>query len=135
MAELKCVVVTPERTALDQEASFVVVPLFDGELGIGAGHSPLIGRLGYGEMRVRSSNGQTERLYVDGGFVQVVDNVITVLTGRVIPADKVDAEVAREQLRAAMQRPANTEELMQLRDRAVEQARSQIRMAQRGKRA
>ena len=49
MAQLNCVVVTPEETALEQTASFIVLPLFDGEIGIGPGHSPLIGRLGFGE--------------------------------------------------------------------------------------
>ncbi len=37
MADIKCVVVTPEATSLEQEADFVVVPLFDGEKGIAAG--------------------------------------------------------------------------------------------------
>lgn len=57
MSELKCIVVTPEKTALDQLANFVVVPLFDGEFGVGPGHSPMIGRLGYGELRIRAANG------------------------------------------------------------------------------
>ena len=51
---LTCVVVTPEQTALEQKADFVALPLYDGEIGIGANHSPLIGRLGYGEMRIKS---------------------------------------------------------------------------------
>ena len=75
MAEsLTCTVVTPEQTALETKADFVALPLFDGEIGILANHSPLIGRLGYGEMRIKSG-GQTQVYYVDGGFVQVADNV------------------------------------------------------------
>ena len=45
---LECVVVTPEETALETPATFVALPLFDGEIGIAPGHSPMIGRLGYG---------------------------------------------------------------------------------------
>ena len=48
---LRCIVVTPEETVLEGEASFVALPLFDGEIGIARGHSPMIGRLGFGEMR------------------------------------------------------------------------------------
>ena len=48
MAELSCLVVTPERTVLEAEADFIALPLFDGEIGIAPGRSPLIGRLGYG---------------------------------------------------------------------------------------
>ena len=131
MASIKCIVVTPEETAFEKEATFVVVPLFDGEFGIGASHGPMIGRLGYGELRVKSDTGGAERYYVDGGFVQVADDVVTILTGRVVAADKLSREAAEEQLSAAMKRPANTDELLQLRDRAVEQARSQIRISQK----
>ena len=66
---LQCVVVTPERALLDEPADFVVLPMYDGELGVLPGRAPLIGRLGFGEMRVRRG-GQTERYYVDGGFAR-----------------------------------------------------------------
>ena len=71
---LQCVVVTPEETVLECEADFVALPLFDGEVGIAPLHSPMIGRLGFGEMRIRSGS-ETTRYYVDGGFVQVADNL------------------------------------------------------------
>ena len=48
----QCIVVTPERTVYDRPAEFVALTLFDGEIGIAPGHVPLIGRLGYGEMRI-----------------------------------------------------------------------------------
>ena len=71
--KLNCIVVTPEQTALETEAEFVVVPLFDGELGIGIDHAPLIGRLGYGEMRIRSKGGAvTSTYYVDGGMLRTI---------------------------------------------------------------
>lgn len=125
MAQLTCIVVTPEETALEQEADFVALPLFDGEAGIAPDHSPLIGRLGYGEMRVRQGD-TVERFYVDGGFVQVRDNVVSILTNRALPVTEVDAEQAREQLEQAIQRKANTPELMDARDRMIAQARGQL---------
>lgn len=131
MARLTCTVVTPERTALEQEATLVVVPLYDGELGIAPGHTPLIGRLGCGELRITRPDGEKERHYVGGGFVQVAENHVTLLTGHLIAAADLDAEVAGEQLREAMKRPVSTDELRQARDRVVEEARSQIRVARR----
>lgn len=130
MAQLKCIVVTPEQTALDEETDFVALPLYDGEIGIAPGHSPLIGRLGFGEMRIRAGGG-VQRYYVDGGFVQVDDNVVSVLTNRAIPAGKLDAGAAAEQLDAAIKRPSNSPELADIRDRAVLQARAQLRVAKR----
>src|SRR5436305_15148158 len=98
---ITCTVVTPEQTALETKADFVALPLFDGEIGIAANHSPLIGRLGYGEMRIKSG-GQTQVYYVDGGFVQVADNVVAVLTSRAVPAKNIDVPAAEAQLQAAL---------------------------------
>jgi F-type H+-transporting ATPase subunit epsilon len=126
--ELQCIVVTPEMTLLDTACTFVALPLFDGECGIATGHSPLIGRLGYGELRIRR-DGETLRYYVDGGFVQVADNVVSVLTHRALPAADVDAATAAEQLRAALARKASGAEELAIRDRLVAQARGQLRTA------
>jgi F-type H+-transporting ATPase subunit epsilon len=129
---LTCTVVTPEQTALETKADFVALPLFDGEIGIAANHSPLIGRLGYGEMRIKTG-GQTQVYYIDGGFVQVADNVVAVLTSRAIPAGKIDPTAAETQLRAALDRTANTPELQEIRARQITQARAQIRTARRAR--
>jgi F-type H+-transporting ATPase subunit epsilon len=129
---LRLVVVTPEATLLDESADFVALPLFDGEIGIAPLHSPLIGRLGYGEMR-QVVGDQTRHFYVDGGFVQVVDNVVSVLTNRAMPATNLDRAVAAEQLTAARNRPAHSPEQMAIRDRIEAQARAQLRVAARTK--
>ena len=100
---MQCIVVTPERTLFDRPADFVALTLFDGEIGVAPGRAPLIGRLGCGEMRVRHED-RTERYYVEGGFVEVLGDVVTVLTRRALPAAEIDAAVAQEQLASA--RPA-----------------------------
>ena len=130
MAQLTCIVVTPEETALEESTDFVALPLYDGEIGISPGHSPLIGRLGFGEMRL-GAGAAAARYYVDGGFVQVADNTVSVLTNRAVPAADVDASIASEQLDTALSRPANSPELMEIRDRTVAQARAQLRIAKR----
>lgn len=127
---LQCIVVTPEATALQTPAQFVALPLFDGELGVAPGHSPFIGRLGFGELRI-VEGGVTQRFYVDGGFVQVANNQVSILTNSAVPADKIDPAVAREHLSAARKRPVNSAELQAIRDRAELQARAQLRIAKR----
>src|SRR3954469_5107983 len=92
---LQCIIVTPEATALDTPADFVALPLFDGEAGVAPGRAPLIGRLGYGELRVRTG-GTTQRFYVDGGFVQVANNIVSVLTNRAVPSSRLDPAAASE---------------------------------------
>jgi F-type H+-transporting ATPase subunit epsilon len=128
MAQLQCIVVTPEATALDEQVDFVALPLYDGEIGIGPGRAAMIGRLGYGEMRL-VAGGTTRQFYVDGGFVQVAANVVSVLTGRAVPAAEVDPQVAAEHLAEARMRTANSDELFAVRDRLEQQARAQLRVA------
>jgi F-type H+-transporting ATPase subunit epsilon len=132
VSELKCIVVTPERTLLDKPADFVALPLYDGEIGIAPGHSPMIGRLGAGELRIQDQEG-LHRYYVEGGFVEVSGGVVSVLTSRAIAAGELDEMAAGEQLIAARARPANTPDLMAQRDRAVAAARAQLRAARRAK--
>jgi F-type H+-transporting ATPase subunit epsilon len=76
---LHVTVISPETTVFDGEAESVVVPAWDGEIGILRNHAPLMAVLGTGEMRV-TRGGAVERFQLEGGFVQVVDNVVTVLS-------------------------------------------------------
>lgn len=130
MTILQCVLVTPEATLRDGPADFVVVPLYDGELGIAPGHAPMIGRLGAGELRVQDQ-GELGRYYVEGGFVEVIDDTVTVLTGRAVPAAEIDAKATAGQLREARSAVAASPEAMAARDQAVAQARAKLRVARR----
>ncbi|HET7322190.1 MAG TPA: F0F1 ATP synthase subunit epsilon [Longimicrobiaceae bacterium] len=78
---LRVVVISPERTLFEGEADSVIAPAWDGELGILRGHAPLMALLGAGDLRV-SRGGDTEHFHVEGGFLQVVKNVVTVLSER-----------------------------------------------------
>jgi F-type H+-transporting ATPase subunit epsilon len=132
MAQLQCIIVTPEATALDQPADFVALSLDDGEIGIAPRRAPLVGRLGFGELRLRRGESE-QRYYVDGGFVQVAGNTVTVLTNHAVPADQVDAAAAAKALQAARKRDAHTPELLEIRDRLVAQARGRLRVSRRAK--
>lgn len=129
MAEgpLKLIVVTPEMTVLDVRADSVVAPLYDGEIGILKDHAPLIGRLGYGELRFKHA-GQTTRYFVEGGFVQVADDEVSVMTGRAAPVDEIDVPQAQRDLDEALSRSAPGPEAA-ARERDIAQARGKLRVA------
>ncbi len=80
--QITCEIVTPEKKVLEATADFIVLPMEDGELGVLAGHAPLIGKLGKGELRI-THNGVVKKLEVDGGFAQIRSNVVNILTTRV----------------------------------------------------
>src|SRR5262245_26283556 len=90
---LQCVVVTPERVVLDEAVDFGALPLYDGELGVLPGRAPMIGRLGFGELRTVKGK-DTKRFFIDGGFVQVRGSIVTVLTARAVPAADLKVETA-----------------------------------------
>ena len=130
MSELQCVVVTPEQTVCQQPADFVAATLFDGEIGIAPGHTPLIGRLGYGELRIRRGD-RTDRFYIEGGFIEVVNDVVSLLTNRAVAADKLDEQAAQARLESARKQLAGSPELMAAREQTKAQARAQLHIAQK----
>ena len=128
---MRCIVVTPEKTVLETEATFVALPLYDGELGISEKHTPLIGRVGAGRLRAMRDAGESVSYYVEGGFVEVLDDTVTLLTSRAIPTDQLDAEAASEQLTETLKRPATTEDALNAREKESQYLRNLIRLAKR----
>ena len=131
MAEMKCLVVTPEETAVDENVTFVAVPLFDGEKGVAPGHAPLIGRLGVGELRLQTTDGKTLRYFIDGGFLQIADNVVSLMSNRAVAASSLNAEELRDKIKEAANQKANSAELLDAREKAVFAARAQLRVAEK----
>ena len=74
-------VVSPERTLFQGEAESLVAPAFDGEVGILTSHAPMLTLLGDGLLRVRSAGGE-QRFTVSGGFLEVADDRVRVVTER-----------------------------------------------------
>ena len=127
---LTCEVVTPESTAISRTTEIVVVPLFDGELGILSRHAPMIGRLGAGELRLGHGDG-AERYFIDGGFVQVRDDRVSILTQNLVPVSKLDAvKIQGEIDRLLSASEANPQQHAQL-DNRIGRLRSRLRLAER----
>lgn len=126
--EMKCIVVTPERTILEKPATFVSLPLYDGEMGVEQNHAPLIGRLGSGELRIQNGD-ERASYYVSRGFVEVFNNVVTLLTSRAVPATNITAETAEAAYSAAEKKPKSSLVEVAIRDAALTEARALKRIA------
>ena len=126
--KVHCVVVTPEKTELETTCDLLIVPMFDGELGIQFGRAPMVGRLGFGIMRIKSNNNVTE-WFVDGGFVQVTREGVYVLTDRLLKPDQIDRKQAETDLDRAMVMVANSPESAAFKERSITQARAKVRLA------
>lgn len=125
---IRCIVVTPERTEVDCEADSVTLPMFDGSLGVLPGRAPMIGRLGFGTLELKTAAGP-QQFFVDGGFAQVENNVVSLLTARSISVDLLDVGEAEKALKEAQEMPSNSPEQIQLKETAVRRARGQLRSA------
>jgi F-type H+-transporting ATPase subunit epsilon len=119
-----CTVITPERAVLEREAIFVAFPAVDGEMGILAQRAPLLAQLGAGELRVESAAGR-ERMFVAGGFAQMVDNRLTLLTEEARPLADLDRAAALRELESAL---ASTPD-PRTRERSATKARAKARLA------
>jgi F-type H+-transporting ATPase subunit epsilon len=84
---MKVSLISPEQVLFDGDAEHVVAPAFDGFLGILAGHAPMVTLLGQGELRIEAARGGGARSFrIEGGFLQVADNHVRVVTERAASA-------------------------------------------------
>ena len=126
--KVRVTIVTPERAVLDAVCEMAILPLYDGELGVLAGRAPFVGQLGPGELRLKTGEASA-RFFVDGGFAQVRDNVVNVLTQKAIPAKDVTLEKAQA-ARAEAEAIAGTDEVSRTnRAKALDRARGMAKVA------
>ena len=79
MASLNVSVISPEKILFEGEAESVVAPAFDGEVGILPQHAPMVTLLGKGTLRL-GDGGRAGRFAIEGGFLQVADNKVRIVT-------------------------------------------------------
>ena len=81
---LKVSVISPEAVLFEGETNSVVAPAYDGEVGILTGHAPLMALLGDGQLRLGEGSGPN--FTVSGGFMQVLNDSVRVVTEKATPA-------------------------------------------------
>jgi len=88
-------IVSPEATLWSGEATFVVARTIEGEIGIYAQHEPLLAALATGAVEVQQADGGRTVYGIHGGFLQVFQNQVTLLTDRAELVEG-DADAARD---------------------------------------
>ena len=133
---IRCVIVTPEQTVLDTKAAGVSLPLDDGSRGIAAGHAPFIGRLGAGEVQLHGVAGGTGTetticTFVEGGFVEVGNNEVTVITQGALDSGSIKAPEIQAELEHLYQQKAVGDDQIEALLKAESAARARLRAARR----
>lgn len=93
--------VSPERIIWSGEAEMVIARTADGEIAFLSGHAPFVGALGIGRVIVRPSSGADVLAAVHGGFVEVSNDRVTILSDVAELASDIDAARARAALERA----------------------------------
>lgn len=98
-----CNIVTQERTVFSGEVKSVSMPGTEGRMGILPNHSPLLTTLGFGEVLIRTPNGDEQYFAIGGGYAEVQPDKVTVLADSAEQAQEIDIDRA-ERARAAAEK-------------------------------
>jgi len=131
-SDLRIVLVTPETTLLDEQVDALRFPLYDGQIGIFPRRAPLVGRLGSGELRVTTGKGVTS-YFIDGGFVQVKGNVVSLLTDSAQLTSTLDPRKAEDDLQGVQSRHSRNDAEFAVKDADLERFRHKLALARKAK--
>ena len=113
---------------LDTEATFLAFPAHDGEIGVLRDRAPLLCKLGTGVLRIETTPAN-QRLFIDGGFAQVLHNQVVILTEQALRGDEIDVAQARAALDAARARRAPTLDEADARQRDIRRELAKLNAA------
>lgn len=108
---LDVALVSPERILFKGEADMVICRTTDGEIAFLTGHAPFVGLLGIGIVRIKLADGGEEKTAaVHGGFVEVRDNRVSILSDVAELPDQIDVDRARKSKGEAEKQLMNTDD-------------------------
>ena len=118
MPGLKFEIVTAERIVYSDDVDVVIAPGIDGQLAILPNHTPLLTMIQPGDLTVRRE-GEEEDIFVSGGFLEVIENRVTVLADTAERAEEIDLARAEASRKRA-------EERLRLRPEQIDIARAEV---------
>lgn len=101
MAGLHFELVSPARLLFSGDVTSVTLPGTEGDMGIFAGHAPVLSTLRPGVVTITKEGGATDRIFVRGGFAEVNPQGLTLLAETAIPMADLDAAAISQQVKDA----------------------------------
>ena len=120
---IHCDIVSAEAEIFSGDASMVIVPGEQGDLGIAPRHAPLLTRLRPGQVRVILPNGDEEFFFITGGMLEIQPHVVSVLSDTAQRAGDLDEA-------AALKAKEEAEKAIADRSAGMEVAQAQAQLAQ-----
>ena len=97
-------IVTPDGPVYDSEVTMVIAKTTSGEIGVLAGHIPMVAPLAIGAVKLKKEDGSTDLVAVNGGFIEVRPEKISILAQAAEVASTIDIARAKEALARAEER-------------------------------
>ncbi len=119
-----CDIVSAEEKVFSGLVELLVCEGEEGELGIKPGHAPLLTRLTPGPVHMIKDNGEEDFIYVDGGFLEIQPNMITVLADTAVRAADLDEAEAELAVQTAEKAVADKESSKEFAEVAAQLARA-----------
>ncbi len=116
--------VTPQSQVLDADATYASIPAWDGQVGIAPMRAPLLVKLGDGLLRVDLVSGGSKWFFIAGGFAQVKDNKLSLVTSEAVTPEDVDRQTLAAALREAEAEVAIKDEEVAARQRRINRAKA-----------
>ena len=121
-------IVTPSKEFYEGEVEYVQIPMHDGLIGVLPEHTSLMGVLGFGLLSLKDHAGD-DHFIIDGGFVEIKNNTITVLANSAEMMKNVTLESAEKALEEAMSLSGAGPVAMKLKEDSLAAARTRLRYA------
>ena len=132
MSQLHLKIITPEKLIFDEEVSQVNVSTEQGQLGILPNHANLMAKLEPGELVIKKG-GKVDTLAVGDGFLQVSNNILTVMTDLAVSEEDIDeraVEEAKKRAEQALEQTLSNEEYAETMA-SLEKSLAQLRIKRR----
>ncbi len=138
----QCRLVTPTQQLLSEAVTYASIPAWDGLFGVLPGRAPILAKLGTGELTVEfpgsAGKGGRRSYAIDGGFVQMSGNLLTILAERAVPSEQLTEGEVETELRTAEAKslPADAKDKAGAQERLTRErnwARTRLRVARAGK--
>ena len=125
----QCTLVTPEAKVADEKIVYASIPAHDGQMGVEHLRAPMLVKLGYGLLRLDLADGSSDNYFIAGGFAQVKDDVLSILSDEATIASEISASEAEKELESLLAQEAKTGNDKIDHDNAVLRARARVSVA------
>jgi len=133
VSTFRCRLITPEAQVLDEPASAAVIPCWDGYLGVLPNRAAMVMELGTGELRIdfpdkAAARGGSRAFFISDGFVQMLNNSLTILAANAVGAEKLNETDAQAELNALLARKTEGMGVTELEQYHKDKARAQAKL-------